>query len=79
MRGDNAKLKPSAGAPPVGGTFVAPKVADLFALIDQVLAAGGTVNATYDDRLGYPARVEFTAAGELAPQGAITITKLRER
>lgn len=79
VRGNKAKLKPSAGAPAVEGTFVAPRVAELFALIDQVLAAGGTADVRYDDRLGYPSRVEFPTTSELAPQGTITITRLRER
>jgi hypothetical protein len=79
LSGDAARLKPSAGAPTVEGTFVAPRIEDLFDLVDRVLAGGGSVDVTYDRSLGYPARVEFPAASELAPRGVITITKLRER
>ena len=79
MRGDGIRLKPGPGAPRVEDAFVSPRVAELFALIDQVLTGGGTVDVAYDDRLGYPARVEFTSTSEWAPKGTITITKLRER
>jgi hypothetical protein len=37
------------------------------------------VDVAYDKALGYPTRVEFTSASELAPRGVVTITKLRER
>lgn len=79
LSGDSAKLKPSSGAPAVEQTFVAPRIEDLFDLVDRVLAAGGTVDVAYDKALGYPTRVEFTAGTEFAPRGVITITKLRER
>jgi hypothetical protein len=79
VRGGTERLKPSAGAPEVEATFVAPRVADLFDLIDRVLAAGGSADVTYDRELGYPTRVELADAGELAPAGVITISKLRRR
>jgi hypothetical protein len=79
LRGDKVKLKPSAGAPAIEQTFVAPQIDDLFALVESVLAAGGSVDVTYDKTLGYPTRVAFTEATELAPRGVVTITKLRER
>ena len=79
LRNDSATLKPSAGAPAVEDTFVAPQIDELFELVDRVLAAGGSVDVDYDKELGYPTRVEFSSATDLAPRGVVTITKLRER
>jgi hypothetical protein len=76
---DTAKLKPTKGAPPVEASFVAPRIPELFDLIDQVLASGGTVLVTYERRLGYPTRVEIVSAGDFAPTGVITITGLKQR
>jgi hypothetical protein len=79
LRDGTARLNPGSGAPAVEDTFVAPRIEELFGLVDRVLAAGGSVDIAYDKALGYPTRVEFTPATELAPRGVVTITKLRER
>ena len=43
-------------------------------LMEDVLAQGGRVIATYDPKLGHPLRVEIHATGDIAFAGTITIT-----
>lgn len=76
--GDVSALRRSPGTPiPEASGFAAPRIDDTFHLIQQVLAQGGRVAATYDPILGYPVRVELDPAGDAGPRGTITITGFR--
>lgn len=72
MKGDVATILPSGGAPVGEAATVAPRIDDLFMLIDEALANGGHVDAAYDAQLGYPTRVTIDAPGSLVV-GTITI------
>ena len=65
-----ARLGATPVAQPAYGT---PLVEDTFTMIDAVLAQGGSVDATYDDQLGYPTRVEMHPAGGSGATGVVTI------
>ncbi len=77
LNGDVAKLKPTKGAPAVEGSFVAPRVDAVFDLIEAIIDGGGRVTVTYDQALGYPATVVIDRGGGAAPNGTITISKLK--
>ncbi len=79
MNGDKATIKPGKGAPPVADSFAAPRVPEMFALIERALAAGGSVTATYDRKLGYPTRIVLPTVTESTPEGVITITDFRAK
>ncbi len=72
MNGDVAKIRTSGGAPRGEAAALAPRIDDLFMLLEKVLANGGHVDATYDAQLGYPTRVMIDAPGSLV-EGTITI------
>lgn len=72
MNGDVAKIRTSGGAPRGEAAVLAPRIDDLFMLLEEVLANGGHVDATYDAQLGYPTRVTIDAPGSLV-EGTITI------
>jgi hypothetical protein len=72
MHGDVATIRPSGGAPTGEAAMLAPRIDDLFLLIDEVLANGGHVDATYDPELGYPTRVTIAGPDTLVG-GTITI------
>ena len=72
MNGEVAKIRASDGAPVGEAATVAPRIDDLFMLIDEALANGGHVDAAYDGQLGYPTRVTIDAPGSLVV-GTITI------
>jgi len=59
--------------------YATPRIEDTFAMIDAVLAQGGTVDATYDDQLGYPTRVEMHPNGDAGANGVVTIKALKRR
>ena len=65
-----ARLGNTPVAQPVYATT---SVEDTFAMIDNVLAEGGTVDATYDDQLGYPTRVTMHPAGDAGANGVVTL------
>jgi hypothetical protein len=75
MDGDVADIRRSRTAPLVEGTFVAPRIDDLFRLISQVRAAGGRVRVTFDPELGYPARVVLPTT-EWSSPGTITVNDM---
>ena len=77
LNGDIARLKPTAGAPPVESSFVAPRIGAMFDLIEASIDGGGRVKVTYDPALGYPATVVIDDGGGAAPDGTITISKLK--
>ena len=77
LNGDVAKLKPTTGAPPVESSFVAPRIDAMFDLIEAIVDGGGRVKVTYDQALGYPATVVIDHSGGTAPNGTITISKLK--
>jgi Family of unknown function (DUF6174) len=69
-----------AGATPVARpAWATPLVEDTFAMIDAVLAEGGTVDATYDGALGYPTRLEIHPAGGSGANGVVTIKGFKHR
>lgn len=72
MNGDVATIRTSGGAPRGEAAVLAPRIDDLFMLLEEVLANGGHVDATYDAELGYPTRVTIDAPGSLV-EGTITI------
>ena len=79
-KGAAATVTPQGGSPaPESIAYAAPRIEDTFALIDAVLAQGGTVKATYDDKLGYPKRVELVPHGDAGAKGVITIKDLKRR
>lgn len=77
LDGDVAKLKPTADAPPVVSSFVAPRIDALFDLVGAIVDAGGRVKVVYDPALGYPKTVTVTDGRGAAPSGTITISKLK--
>ncbi len=77
LNGDDAEFKPTAGAPPVGSSFVAPRIDALFDLVGAIVDGGGKVKVVYDTALGYPKTVAVTQGGGAAPNGTITISKLK--
>jgi hypothetical protein len=79
VNGDKATIKAGDGTPPVEGSFAAPRIDDMLDLVERVLAAGGTVSAAYDKKLGYPTRIVLPAATETTPEGEITITDFRAK
>ena len=72
MNGEVAKIRASGGAPVGEAATLAPRIDDLFMLIEEALANGGHVDATYEEQLGYPTRVRIDAPGSLVV-GTITI------
>ncbi len=79
LNGDVARFKPTTGAPPVEGSFVAPRVDALFDLVEAIVDSGGRLKVTYDAALGYPTTVVIDQGGGVAPSGTITITRLRAK
>jgi hypothetical protein len=79
LSGDTAKLKPTADAPPVEGSFVAPRVDALFDLVEAIVDGGGRLKATYNAALGYPTAVVIDQGAGVAPNGTITISKLKAK
>ena len=59
--------------------WASPSIEDTFAMIDAVLAQGGSVSATYDDQLGYPTRVAMHPNGDAGANGVVTIRGLKHR
>lgn len=72
MDGDVASIRGSRGAPTGEAATLAPRIDDLFMLLEEVLADGGRVDAAYDPQVGYPTRVTIDAPGSLVV-GTITI------
>jgi hypothetical protein len=72
MNGEVAKIRAAGGAPVGEAAALAPRIDDLFMLIEEALANGGHVDAAYDAQLGYPTRVTIDAPGSLVV-GTITI------
>ncbi len=73
--GDRSALTRSPGTPvPEARSYATPRIDDTFQLIQQVLAQGGHVTASYDPALGYPTRVEVDPAGDAGARGTITIS-----
>jgi hypothetical protein len=79
LNGDVARLKPTAGAPAVESSFVAPRIDALFDLVEAIVDGGGRVKVTYDGALGYPTTVVIDQGVGVAPEGTITISKLKPR
>jgi hypothetical protein len=79
LSGDVAKLKPTPGAPPVESSFVVPRIDALFDLVGAIVDGGGRVKVTYDTALGYPTTVVIDQGVGVAPDGTITIGRLRAR
>jgi hypothetical protein len=78
--GDTLKfLRRSEGAPTGEAMFVRPSIRDTFALIDEIIAGGGSVLVTYDKALGYPKKIVIGNGGSWAPKGTITIAKFKTR
>lgn len=76
--GDASALRRSPGTPtPEASAYAAPRIADTFRMIGDVLEQGGRVKATYDPVLGYPIRVEMDPAGDMGALGTITIRDFR--
>ena len=73
MDGDVAQLHRAPGTPIPEATFTAPRIEDTFDVIENVLAQGGHVTATYDPRTGCPLVVTIRSAGDAGPPGTITI------
>lgn len=72
MNGDVASIRGSRGAPTGEAATLAPRIDDLFMLLEEVLADGGRVDAAYDPQVGYPTRVTIDVPGSLVV-GTITI------
>jgi len=75
MNGDVAKIRASGGAPVGEAATLAPRIDDLFMLIEEALANGGHVDAAYEEQFGYPTRVKIDAPGSLVV-GTITIRSM---
>jgi hypothetical protein len=71
-----ARVGSTPAAPPA---WASPSIEGTFAIIDAVLAQGGSVTATYDDQLGYPSRVEMHPNGDAGATGVVTIKGLKHR
>ena len=78
-RAGTTSLSPTGANPASPPSFASPLIEDTFQLIDDVLAQGGTVDATYDDALGFPVRVALHPAGDAGANGVITITRFKHR
>ena len=79
-KGDTATLKREPGTPiPEALGYATPRIEDTFAMLDEVLAQGGEVSATYDKKLGYPTSVTMVPNGDAGAAGVITITNLVSR
>jgi hypothetical protein len=77
-KGEAATVTPQGDTPaPEAVAYAAPRIEDTFALIEAVLDQGGTVEATYDEQLGYPKRVELVPAGDAGAKGVLTIANLK--
>jgi hypothetical protein len=59
--------------------WATPRIEDTFAMIDAVLADGGSVDASYDEQLGYPTRIEMHPDGDAGANGVVTIKALKRR
>jgi hypothetical protein len=79
LSGDVANLKPIPGTPPVESSFVAPRIDALFDLVEAIIDGGGRVKVTYDPALGYPATVVVTEGAGAAPDGTITVSRLKAK
>ena len=78
--GDVSALRRSPGTPtPEARSYAAPRIDDTFRVIQEVLAQGGRVSATYDPVLGYPVRVEIDPIGDAGARGTITIRDFEVR
>ena len=75
MNGEVAKIRASGGAPVGEAATLAPRIDDLFMLIEEALANGGHVDAAYEEQFGYPTRVKIDAPGSLVV-GTITIRSM---
>ncbi len=78
-KGGTDTVTPAAGTPAAAPAYAVPRIEDTFALIDAVLGEGGTVEATYDDQLGYPTRVDLHPNGDAGANGVITIKAFKRR
>lgn len=75
MEGEVSHLRRDPGTPvPEARSYAAPRIDDSFRMIEEVLAEGGHVRATYDPVLGYPLRVEVDPLGWAGAKGVITIS-----
>ena len=73
--GEVLELHRHPGTPlPEANAVAAPRITDTFAMLEQVLAQGGTVEATYDETYGYPRRAVMDPAGDVGARGTITVT-----
>jgi hypothetical protein len=72
-------VTPNGATPAARPAWATPLVEDTFSMIDAVLAEGGTVDATYDDALGYPTRLEMHPAGGSGANGVVTIKGFKHR
>lgn len=70
-------LKRSVGAPTGDSLFVRPSIPEVFTMIDEIIAGGGTVSVAYDKALGYPKKIVIGDGGASAPKGTITITRFK--
>jgi hypothetical protein len=75
--GERASIHSDAGTPlVVNSSYAVPRLDDTFTLLDE-LVGGNAVGVTYDERLGYPRRIELPfLAGTRA---TVTITDFRAR
>lgn len=75
MAGEVATIRRSGDAPIGEAAALAPRIDDLFLLLDEVLADGGRVDAQYDRDLGFPTRVTIETPGSVIV-GTITIRSM---
>jgi hypothetical protein len=77
-KGEHATLTRVGNTPaPESRPYAAPRIEDTFAMIEAVLAQGGTVDATYDEELGFPVRVVMHPNGDAGANGVVTIGSLK--
>lgn len=73
-RGNDSSIRRGPGTPVAEATWASPNIEGTFMTIQEVLAEGGIVQATYDPEDGHPTIVVLRPYGSTAARGTIRIT-----